>query len=437
MKSVRIALIFGIFAAACASEDVGKTEHALSHAGPWSIPADTLAIGDDQDVTYTGAGPWTGTSACSGSLTAGAGTLRDWLMVAFPQITSIGGYSCRHINGDSTQTSVHATGRALDIFIPLHAGDADNDLGDPLANWLIEHAEEIGIQFIIWDRWTWGAHRADGDKSRSYGGAHPHHDHLHVELSVQAGDEGTAWFSGPRTLPHNACGDLGPDGGEIEETGDCFAAFGPAAYWRHETGAGHGGSLLWTNAFQNDAPSNWARWSVNPTTAGDYTVEVYADPAFAVNRATRYEVRHGTTEHGLEVDLAGASGWIALGTFRFDAGGGQHVSVFDNTTTAVGSDEHIPADAIRLTRVTAPDPDPDPDPTPGPRTVSISEIVYADIPAIEGGDPTIDDDPRDDRRLTGGCSVSLSRSSGASIFFGLGLLVVVLRRRRSRRAPIR
>lgn len=47
--------------------------------------------------------------------------------------------------------SVHAIGRAIDLMVPMEAGDANNGLGDPVANWLVENAEFIGIQRVIWD----------------------------------------------------------------------------------------------------------------------------------------------------------------------------------------------------------------------------------------------------------------------------------------------
>ncbi|MEZ4340009.1 MAG: hypothetical protein R3B82_25590 [Sandaracinaceae bacterium] len=369
--------------ASCAgAEDVGSAEGALAQPGPWDIPDDTIAVGDTQYVEYTGAGPWVGESGCGGSLLEGTRQLREWLMVAFPQISSIGGYSCRAIVGDSSTMSVHATGRALDIMIPTVAGsEADNDLGDPIGNYLIEHAEEIGIQFIIWDRWTWGAHRASGSKERMYGGAHPHNDHLHVELSVDAAAMRTPWFSGSRPLPDVTCGTLPADGGVIEETDDCFVAYGPATYWRTES-VGHGGSTRWTNAFSSSTPSNWARWHIDVEEGGDYAVEIYAPAPSAVHRATRYLLMHGGVEHEVTVDLDGADGWVRLGTFPFAPGGGQHLSVYDNSPGAVGSDQHIPADAIRCsTRVDPTVPEPTPElrrsPSPCPRRLAHASSTCA------------------------------------------------------------
>lgn len=175
-------------------DDHVRSELSAAVSGPWVIPPATLAAGDGQYISYTGAGPWRGSSSCAGGMTPGAARFAEDLEAAFPQIFHVGGYACRPINGNSSVTSVHATGRALDIHIATIGGEADNGEGDPIGNWLIENAERIGVQYIIWDRWTWGGHRPSGAKDRYYGGAHPHHDHLHVELSVQAASLGTDWF---------------------------------------------------------------------------------------------------------------------------------------------------------------------------------------------------------------------------------------------------
>ena len=433
-------------------EEIGKSESALAESGPWHIPPETLAIGDTMYVEYTGAGPWVGTSGCSGGMTPGAVTLRDWLRGAFPQISSIGGYSCRGIVGAESTMSVHATGRALDVMIPTLAGEADNELGDPIGNWLIEHAEEIGIQYIIWDRWTWGAHRAVGDKSRPYGGTHPHNDHLHVELSVVAGREGTPWFGGSMEPPDaTGCDALGPDGGVIDDTTACFATFGPATYWRTVADAGHGGSLRWTNAFTNDTPSNWARWHVDLAEAGDYAVEVSVDPTWGVFDRARYTVRHAGAESSFLVDQSAASGWTRLGVLAFAAGAGQDVNVYDNTSGTVPSDQHVAVDAVRLVRIrpeapadpgTGPDPgasvDPDPPVTP------VMTPPADPVPPMDG-DPSLDDDPMPTGStplsggLAGGCSVAAGggKSRGLGWAALVALCAVALPRLWRRRGVVR
>ncbi len=186
-------------------EALGQVQQPLTVPGPWQIPGDVRAVGDTQSVTYTGAGPWVGSSGCYGNLSPGAGEMREFLYQAFPALWHIGGYACRSIRGNDSVMSVHATGRALDLHVNLEGGDADNGSGDPVGNWLIVHAEEIGIQYIIWDQWTWGAHRDPGSKDRAYGGQSPHKDHLHIELSSLAGERARpgspALSPFPRTRP--------------------------------------------------------------------------------------------------------------------------------------------------------------------------------------------------------------------------------------------
>ena len=414
----------------CATEeDLAKQEQALSIPGPWDIPDETIAIGDSQHVDYTGAGPWVGSSGCYGSIAPGAVALRDWLGVSFPQVTHVGGYACRSINGDGSTMSVHATGRALDIHIPLHEGAADNDLGDPVGNWLIEHAEEIGIQYIIWDRWTWGAHRSAGEKERAYGGAHPHHDHLHIELSTVAAEMGTPWFAGPMEPPdESGCDPLPADGGVIEETSACFRAYGPATYWRQEHGAGHDGSLFWTNAYQGDAPSNWGRWHIETSVAREYAVEVYVDSAFGVHAETRYLVRHAGIESEVVVDQGAGAGWVRLGLFPFEAGGAQHVSIYDDSPGPVGPEQHIAADALRLV-VPAPQGG-------GGEGGELPPQVDPEGSPVEG--PDVPDGGELEARggLVGGCTVSPVHDGMSPMLFLLGLGVPLLGRisRRRRRS---
>jgi hypothetical protein len=102
-------------------------------------------------------------------------------------------YACRRVVG-GTSMSVHSTGRALDIFIPTRSGGAaDNSKGDQVAAWFAANAETIGVQAIIWDRTYW---RLNGSAPRCYTGSHPHNDHVHVELTAEAGRMRTPFFNG-------------------------------------------------------------------------------------------------------------------------------------------------------------------------------------------------------------------------------------------------
>lgn len=179
--------------------------------GSWAPPAAVLARGDAQVVRRDGSpriadggrcasdNPWACSCvhpACSAGL---PGTLEfaAYLRRRFPQITSAGGFECcRQNTGDTAYLSVHSIGRAIDLMIPTVGGDADNTAGDEVANWLVEHAGEIGVQIIVWDRASWNGSRAPGTRIRPYGGPIPHIDHLHVELNLDGANRRTPFFQG-------------------------------------------------------------------------------------------------------------------------------------------------------------------------------------------------------------------------------------------------
>ncbi|MBS2014761.1 MAG: extensin family protein [Deltaproteobacteria bacterium] len=187
-----VALTVALAAACSGGEGAGESESNLSEAGRWAIPADVKAVGARVRLEYDAAPRWTGTAACGGKLLVGARRLGQHLSANFEGIDSIGGYACRRNTADGSRMSVHGTGRALDIMIPRIGGRADNTRGDKIANWLVLNAQRIGVQLIIWDRTIW---RANGTNDGTYGGPHPHDDHVHVELTDEGGKAATAWFS--------------------------------------------------------------------------------------------------------------------------------------------------------------------------------------------------------------------------------------------------
>lgn len=351
--------------AACANietTDVGRSESALAHSGHWEIPADVLATAMTQEVTLTEAGAWTGPSGCSGTFTSGARAFATYLLANFPQISGYGGYSCRPIVGESQYMSVHATGRALDLFIPVDRsvsgeGNADNDAGDPVANWLIANAQFIGIQRVIWDRWLWQSEDYGEGQSQAYDfpGSNAHNDHIHMELSVEGAARMTTFFQGTMEAPVLAgCAALPQEGGVVDNGGSCFQTFGNASYWRRVEGAGIGGSYLWTNATGAASPSNWARWSLNLASAGRYEVEVHLVREHAVFAQARYGITHAGQSDSATLDQSAADGWVVLGEYDFIAGGAQSVAVYDNASGTVASNRSISVDAIRLTNLSPP-----------------------------------------------------------------------------------
>lgn len=439
----RFLVVAVLLTAACSADDSWSShEQELAQSGRWAPPGEVVALADGYNIRNVQAGPWVGTDGCGGSLLEGSRVLREWITAYWPQVKSVGGYSCRRIAGTNTM-SVHGTGRALDIMLPIdstqpYEASADNELGDPLANWLLEHADELGIQLIIWDRKIWSSGRSPGERLYNYGGVHPHHDHIHMELNPEAAALGTPWFKGPMGPPDlGPCGEpIGPEGGVVDDSDECFNAFGPAEYWRVVDGAGVDGSLRWTNAFKSDNPSNWARWRLELAEAGRYRVEYNSVADYAAFDSAHYRIRHAGVEEDIYVDLAaGGPGWQTLGEFDFAAGADQWVAVYDNSPVDVAEQQHVIADAIRLV-VPSAEPEPvepteptDPPVTEPPVEPEMGEPLPPKTPVDEHDtEPTYDDHDHDLDYPTvvdgrGGCS-----TTGASptlltfvFLFALGL----------------
>jgi hypothetical protein len=199
--------------------DEAYVEQDIAIPGRWALPASVHAVAQTQSVPYDGAPPWNGGANCSGTFLGGTRIVGDYLKREFSGVSSYQGYSCRPNTANPSRLSIHGTGRAIDVFIPLSGGDADNTQGDQVANWLITHAERIGIQLVIWDRSVWQA-SLSGEKLRAYGGPVPHIDHLHVELIIAASRQQTAWFhdGGPNQRPDVG---VGPDGCSQDQRSAC------------------------------------------------------------------------------------------------------------------------------------------------------------------------------------------------------------------------
>ena len=177
-------------------DDLSAEDEAFAEKGScgtrWSLPSAVASAGRRQRVTYNSADRCTG-GASSGALEFGE-FLQDEFAASINRRVSGEGiqiYACRSVRGGSSR-SVHAEGRAVDFFVPMRSGDANNALGDEVANWLVQNAQQIGIQLIIWDRTVWRA----GEGDRCYTGTHPHNDHIHIELNDAAARRETPFFRG-------------------------------------------------------------------------------------------------------------------------------------------------------------------------------------------------------------------------------------------------
>ena len=82
-------------------------------------------------------------------MTSGSEKLITYLQERYPQISKVRGLRCRAVNGTPDRDSIHRTGRALDIMIPVGLrDDADSDVGDPIANFLMATAEDISVEYV-------------------------------------------------------------------------------------------------------------------------------------------------------------------------------------------------------------------------------------------------------------------------------------------------
>ena len=207
------------------------------------------------------------------------------------------------------------------------------------------------------------------------------------------------WYGASRE-----CGPLPAEGGVLEESDACFAAGGPARYWRTAEG-GHEGRLLWTNATDNENPANYAVWNLYFVEAGRYRLEAYTDAAWAESRQAGYQVAHAAGTDTVRLDQTAVDGFQEIGVFEFGAGDGHQVRLDDNTGEPNSGETAIVADALRLTRILDDTPGPTPPPPMGP---PMGEFMP---------DASVRPLP------TGGCSVAGGEGGGMSALFFMFLIV--------------
>ena len=201
-------LLFG-----CVGEaPVGSSRAEVAIPGPWVAPPATRTIAatqfvpvvDPPSVRPLGSCSSTNPFTCSCTHPActpahpGTNEVREYLLARFSGIRNSGTYCCRQNSNNLSELSVHAIGRAIDLGVPQIAGAADNTVGDAVANFLVENAEYIGIQRVIWDYTFWNGERGFGSL-----GGNPHTDHIHVELSQAGAARLTLFFT--RGAPGTTC----------------------------------------------------------------------------------------------------------------------------------------------------------------------------------------------------------------------------------------
>jgi hypothetical protein len=99
---------------------------------------------------------------------------------------SLGGFAPGGVDSGHGAESTHYDGRAVDVFYRPVSEESRRE-GWVLAHWLVAHAEDLHIQYVIWDDRYWGVRGSDRGW-RSYDAPPPadevlrHLDHVHVDV---------------------------------------------------------------------------------------------------------------------------------------------------------------------------------------------------------------------------------------------------------------
>ncbi|MBG0716682.1 M23 family metallopeptidase [Microbacterium sp. 2C] len=127
-----------------------------------------------------------------GQITVRMRSVYEQTLAAFPEST----WACYSPRPGSK--SEHPIGRACDVAFGNAIGQyptpAQLEYGWQVTNWLQEHAETLGVEYLIWQGTIWSLARADeGWRDYNGGGMHDpsdvtggHFDHLHI--TVKAGE---------------------------------------------------------------------------------------------------------------------------------------------------------------------------------------------------------------------------------------------------------
>lgn len=88
-------------------------------------------------------------------------------------IKTVGGYR------KTTNVPDHEIGLAADFMVPLN--DAGRAQGDRLAAYAVEHAEQLGIDYILWSQRSWNPERGSWRPMEDRGSPTQNHfDHVHI-----------------------------------------------------------------------------------------------------------------------------------------------------------------------------------------------------------------------------------------------------------------
>lgn len=156
-------------------------------ASPWQPDAFTLARGNalqhaitNQQGSVIAVDGETTQREVPPAVAAFAAWVRAW-----PGIRSAGTRrSPAKASTAGRRRDIHEEGRAVDAMIAAPNTPEGNAAGDALSAFLVENADRLGVQGVIWRRTEWFASRT-GAAWEPYGGPDPHTSHPHIEFSPE------------------------------------------------------------------------------------------------------------------------------------------------------------------------------------------------------------------------------------------------------------
>lgn len=118
-------------------------------------------------------------------LTPRAEAVRDAMIEVFGPL-SLGGFAPGGVGHGHGENSTHYDGRAVDVFF-RPVTEENRRQGWQLAHWLVAHAEDLDVQYVIFDDMVWGS-RSPAGRWHPYNAPPPaneilrHLDHVHVDV---------------------------------------------------------------------------------------------------------------------------------------------------------------------------------------------------------------------------------------------------------------
>jgi MYXO-CTERM domain-containing protein len=240
-----------------------------------------------------------------------------------------------------------------------------------------------------------------------------------------------------------SCASVPAAGRIVDESEACFTGGGDPTYLRHVTTAGWEHDLIWTHATAAATPANFGVWSLTFDQAGRYSIEAYTAAPWAQSTRARYVVAHAGGTDSAVVNQSSTDGWTTVGSFEFAAGGSQSVRLDDNTGEPASANVQLVFDALRITRL-----DPPVSTSDGGDVSDAFQVSDASdaSQAHDGGDASASDSAvgsdagRDVANAEGGstthaesgCACRATPGSGRTRWFGLLVLLALVRRPRRR-----